>query len=79
VSKKPRGFAAMDPEEQRELARKGGKAAHAQNRAHEFTSEEARTAGRAGGAAVSRDRTHMAEIGRKGGRARGAKRKAAKE
>jgi general stress protein YciG len=68
----------MDPAQQRAIASKGGKAAHAQGRAHEFSSEEAKAAGRAGGAAVSRDSAHMAEIGRKGGRARGEKRKAAK-
>lgn len=44
-----RGFAAMDPDEQREIAREGGRAAHAQGVAHEFTSEEAREAGRRGG------------------------------
>lgn len=66
-----RGFASMDPEKQREIASKGGKAAHEQGTAHEFTSEEAREAGRKGGEAVSRDRQHMAEIGRKGGEARG--------
>jgi general stress protein YciG len=60
----------MDPEKQREIARAGGKAAHAQKKAHEFSSEEAREAGYAGGVAVSRDREHMAEIGRKGGRAK---------
>ena len=62
-----RGFAAMDPEKQRAIASMGGKAAHAKGTAHQFTSEEARAAGRKGGAAVSRDRKHMAEIGRKGG------------
>lgn len=36
-------------------------------RRHEFTSEEAREAGRKGGVAVSRDREHMVEMGRKGG------------
>ena len=46
-----RGFAAMDEERQREIARMGGKAAHASGRAHEFTSEEAREAGRKGGEA----------------------------
>ena len=61
----------MSPAKQREIASKGGKAAHAQGRAHEFTDEEARTAGRLGGKAVSADRRHMAEIGRKGGAARG--------
>jgi general stress protein YciG len=49
--RKPRGFAAMPPELQRELASRGGKAAHAQNRGHEWTIEEARAAGRAGGLA----------------------------
>lgn len=60
----------MDPEKQREIASLGGKAAHEQNRAHEFNSNEARKAGRLGGAKVSSDRAHMAEIGRKGGQAR---------
>ncbi len=46
-----RGFASMDPEEQREIASKGGKAAHQKGTAHEFTSEEAREAGRKGGEA----------------------------
>lgn len=68
--KKPRGFAAMDPEKQREIARKGGKIAHLRGNAHEFTSEEAREAGRKGGQSVSKDRKHMAEIGRLGGEAR---------
>jgi uncharacterized protein len=44
-----RGFASMDPEEQREIASMGGKAAHEQGTAHEFDSEEAREAGRKGG------------------------------
>ncbi|MDB5060980.1 MAG: stress-induced acidophilic repeat motif-containing protein [Mucilaginibacter sp.] len=44
-----RGFAAMDDEKQREIASKGGKAAHESGNAHEFTSEEARKAGRKGG------------------------------
>ncbi|MDE2188656.1 MAG: general stress protein [Patescibacteria group bacterium] len=44
-----RGFAAMDEEKQRDIASKGGKAAHASGHAHEFTSEEAREAGRKGG------------------------------
>jgi len=44
-----RGFASMDPEKQREIASKGGKAAHAKGTAHEWTSHEARQAGRKGG------------------------------
>jgi len=62
-----RGFASMDRDHQREIASKGGKAAHSSGRAHQFTSEQAREAGRKGGQAVSRDRNHMASIGRKGG------------
>jgi len=57
----------MDEEKQREIASKGGKAAHARGTAHEFTPQEARRAGRKGGEVVSRDREHMAEIGRRGG------------
>ncbi len=64
-----RGFASMDEERQREIASKGGKAAHAKGTAHEFTPEEAREAGRKGGIAVSQNRSHMAAIGRKGGEA----------
>ena len=62
-----RGFAAMDEEKQRQIASKGGKAAHEKGTAHEFTPEEARQAGKKGGEAVSQNREHMAEIGRKGG------------
>lgn len=62
-----RGFASMDEEKQREIASKGGRAAHEKGTAHEFTPDEAREAGRKGGESVSRDREHMAEIGRKGG------------
>lgn len=46
-----RGFAAMDPQTQRAIAAKGGRAAHIKGTAHEFTSEEARIAGRKGGEA----------------------------
>jgi general stress protein YciG len=42
----PRGFAAMDPQRQREIASLGGRAAHQSGHAHEFNSEEARIAGR---------------------------------
>ena len=44
--KSPRGFAAMDPQRQREIASLGGRAAHQSGHAHEFTSEEARAAGK---------------------------------
>lgn len=46
-----RGFAAMDPEMQRKIASEGGRAAHEKGTAHEFTSEEARAAGKKGGEA----------------------------
>jgi len=44
----------MDPEKQRRIASKGGKAAHAKGRAHEWTVDEAREAGRKGGSASHR-------------------------
>jgi uncharacterized protein len=44
-----RGFAAMDTERQKEIARKGGRAAHEQGVAHEWNSDEARMAGKKGG------------------------------
>ena len=58
----------MDRERQREIARKGGRAAHARGTAHEFTTDEARAAGRKGGERVSADRDHMSRIGRLGGK-----------
>jgi general stress protein YciG len=64
--KSKRGFASMDPDKQRAIAIKGGRAAHAKGKAHEFTSEEARVAGAKGGRVTASDREHMAEIGRKG-------------
>ena len=48
-----RGFASMASEKQREIARKGGRAAHEKGKAHEFTSEEARQAGRKGGERIA--------------------------
>ena len=62
-----RGFASMDNDQQRDIARKGGRAAHEKGTAHEFDSNEAREAGRKGGEAVSQNREHMARIGKKGG------------
>ena len=76
ASTSKRGFASMDPSKQREIASKGGRAAHAKGTAHEFTSDEARVAGRKGGEAVSRDRAHMSAIGREGGHSRGRTRQA---
>ncbi len=65
-----RGFASMDPDRQKEIASRGGKAAHEKGTAHEFTPDEAREAGRKGGQKVSQNRDHMARIGRMGGQAR---------
>jgi general stress protein YciG len=50
--RKKRGFASMNPDLVRELARRGGRAAHRAGTAHEFTSDEARAAGRKGGLAA---------------------------
>ena len=61
----------MDSTRQREIARMGGRASHEKGKAHQFTSDEARAAGRKGGEAISRNRQHMAEIGRRGGMRRG--------
>ncbi|MEW6354367.1 MAG: KGG domain-containing protein [Pseudomonadota bacterium] len=69
-----RGFASMDQKKQREIASKGGKAAHQKGSAHEFTSEEARAAGSKGGKAAHEKGTaheftpeEAREAGRKGG------------
>lgn len=50
-----RGFASMDPERQRQIASRGGKAAHASGNAHQFNAAEAREAGRKGGLAGRRN------------------------
>jgi general stress protein YciG len=49
LRKERRGFASMSPEKQREIASKGGRAAHEKGTAHEWTPDEARNAGRKGG------------------------------
>lgn len=54
-----RGFASMDAEKQREIASKGGKAAHRKGTAHEFTSAEAAEAGRKGGMARAQNRARQ--------------------
>jgi len=63
----------MNREKQREIASKGGRAAHSKGTAHEFSPDEAREAGRKGGQVVSRNRAHMAAIGRKGGMESGSR------
>src|SRR5438874_7699508 len=74
AEKSRRGFAAMDPAKQHEIASKGGTAAHGQGRAHEFTPEQAREAGRKGGLRAHQKGTahqftsqEAQEAGRKGG------------
>jgi len=57
----------MSEQRQRAIAAQGGRAAHKQGTAHEFSPAEARQAGQKGGEAISRDRSHMAKIGRRGG------------
>ena len=76
TEKKRRGFSAMDENKKREIARKGGIAAHRKGTAHKFTSEEAREAGRKGGRSAHRQgRAHKftpeesRAAGRKGGMA----------
>lgn len=54
--KSRRGFASMSQDKQREIARKGGIAAHQKGTAHEFTSDEARRAGSLGGRARQKKR-----------------------
>ena len=74
-----RGFAAMDSERQKQIASEGGRAAHRQGVAHEWSKDEAREAGRKGGQSVSRKREHMSEIGRKGGQSSGQRRQQSTE
>lgn len=64
--KSNRGFASMDPQRQREIASEGGRAAHEKGTAHEFTSEEAREAGRKGGQARSANRRNAASASSSG-------------
>jgi general stress protein YciG len=59
--KERRGFASMSPEKQREIASKGGRAAHEKGTAHEWTADEARNAGRKGGQVSRGGRGRLAE------------------
>lgn len=65
--KQRRGFAAMDPAKQREIASKGGKASHEQGTGHEWDSEAAREAGRKGGQASRGGRGKIRPEGGSGG------------
>jgi len=60
-----RGFASMNPEKQRMIASKGGREAHRQGTAHEFSSEEASAAGRLSRKITGANRTRVAASGRK--------------
>ena len=62
MPKEDRGFASMDRSKQREIASKGGRAAHVKGTAHEWTREEAREAGRKGGMAASQRKAQL-ELG----------------
>ncbi len=63
MSTEQRGFASMDPNKQREIARQGGRAVHVKGTAHEWTSEQARDAGRKGGIASHRKRESARQTG----------------
>ena len=72
MAKEDRGFASMDRAKQREIASKGGKAAHQKGTAHEWTSEEARDAGRKGGIASHQRRREQMTDGSDDTRASGS-------
>ena len=74
MKKKRRGFAAMDPAKQREIARKGGQSVPAEKRAFSLDPELASKAGHKGGLNVPDQRRSFAvdkglavRAGRKGG------------
>ena len=58
--KQQKGFAVMGTEQRKEIASAGGRAAHEQGRAHQFTAEEARAAGKKGAAARAENRAKSA-------------------
>jgi general stress protein YciG len=62
MGKEHRGFASMDRDKQRDIASKGGRAAHVKGTAHEWNSEQARNAGRKGGNAIHRNRQPLGPI-----------------
>jgi len=59
MTKQLRGFAVMDPEKRRKICSQGGKVAHAKGKAHKWTIEQAREAGRKGGLAAHRGRSYQ--------------------
>lgn len=58
-----RGFAAMSPERQRQIAQQGGKAAHQQGVAHQWNRQEAKEAGKKGGLASGEKRKSQCDGG----------------
>ncbi len=72
MAKEDRGFASMDRTKQKEIASKGGKAAHQKGTAHEWTSDEAREAGRKGGLASHRKRRERLAAGEGGSESSGS-------
>jgi len=62
IRKERRGFASMSPEKQREIASKGGRAAHEKGTAHEWSADEARAAGRKGGQISRGGRGRLAPV-----------------
>lgn len=70
-----KGFAAMTRAKRQELASKGGLKVQASGKAHKWNSAEAQAAGTRGGQETARDKKHMSEIGKKGGRNSAAKKK----
>lgn len=76
IEKSKRGFASMDPEKQREIARKGGRSVPNEKRSFSQSRDLAASAGRKGGQSVdphkrsfSRNHALAIEAGRKGGKA----------
>jgi general stress protein YciG len=73
-----RGFASMDEDKQREIARKGGESVPDEKRSfsqdHELASEAGRKGGQASGGNFSNDRERAADAGRRGGEASHGKR-----
>ncbi len=75
-SKSKRGFASMDPEKQRAIARKGGGSVPSEKRSFSQNHQLAAEAGHKGGLSVnpnhrsfSKDHALARDAGRKGGRA----------
>ena len=64
-----RGFASMERGKQRQIASKGGKAAHKKGAAHEWTREEAQIAGRKGGLARHRKMQNAPDLASESARA----------